>query len=440
VQDDAAQQDLDSLWNDVQARLRASVPASTFQLWLEPLKVVGSRSDTLLLSAPEGIRAWAERRYASLIREALSGAGSQLSNVSLVAEGESGVATELSGGSLNVSYTFDRFVIGEGNRAAHAAALAVAEAPSEAYNPLFLHGPPGLGKTHLLVAIANYLEASAPALNVRYTTAERFTNEFVTALRSSGAEGFKRRYRDLDVLLVDDVQFLEGKRHTEDEFFHTFNALYEGGSQLILSADRIPSELSSLESRLRDRFEWGLTIAVEPPNLATRLTVLRRLVREAGVDTEGDVLTELARRIDINVRQLHGALTRLIAHASLTARPLSMELVDAVIPKTARGSGQTPVEEIQQRVSKAFGISRAELVGSTRAATPLNARQVAIYLTRELTDLSLPQIGRLYGGRDHSTVLNSIRRAEARCGEDPTLAAQVDQLRAAIHSSSTGRS
>ena len=440
MQNDAARQDLDSLWGEVQGRLRASVPPSTFQLWLEPLQVVGSQAETLLLSAPEGIRAWTERRYAGLIREALAGVGSQLRKVSLVAEG--GTAEVESGGGgtdLNVHYTFDRFVIGEGNRAAHAAALAVGEAPSEAYNPLFLHGPPGLGKTHLLVAIANYLQASAPALNVRYTTAERFTNEFVTALRTAGAEGFKRRYRDLDVLLVDDVQFLEGKRHTEDEFFHTFNALYEGGSQLVLSADRIPSELSTLESRLRDRFEWGLTVAVEPPNLATRLTVLRRLVREAGVDTEGDVLNELARRIDINVRQLHGALTRLIAHASLTAKPISTELVEAVIPETSRTPETTPVEEIQQRVSSAFGISRAELVGATRAATPLSARQVAIYLTREMTDLSLPQIGRLYGGRDHSTVLNSIRRAEARCGEDAVLAAQVKELRSAIHNSSTGR-
>ncbi len=425
----------------MQDRLRASVPASTFQLWLEPLELVGARDETLLLSAPESIRAWAGRRYTGLIREALASSGSAVRDVALVAEGErqKGVGPDCAGLDLNVNYTFDRFVIGEGNRVAHAAALAVAEAPSEAYNPLFLHGPPGLGKTHLLVAIANYLAASAPQLNVRYTTAECFTNEFVTALRTAGAEEFKRRYRDLDVLLVDDVQFLEGKRHTEDEFFHTFNALFEGGSQLVLSADRIPSELSSLESRLRDRFEWGLTVAVEPPNLATRLTVLRRLVSEAGVDTEGDVLTELARRIEVNMRQLHGGLTRVIAHASLTAKPLSPELIDSVIPKVTRSPESTPVEQIQEQVARTFGVSRSELVGSTRAATPLSARQLAIYLTRELTDLSLPQIGRLYGGRDHSTVLNSIRRVEARLSEDPAFAAQVQELRATIHNASTAR-
>jgi chromosomal replication initiator protein len=434
VPDDSSRHELDALWRATQDRLRASVPESTFRLWLEPLKAAGADGDTLYLTAPEGIRAWAERRYASLIAEALGDSGTPLRRVSFAAaRGGDGPGAEIDRVDLNPNYTFDRFVIGPSNRLAHGAALAVAEAPSEAYNPLFLHGPPGLGKTHLLAAIANYLGANAPGLSVRYTTAESFTNEFVAALRTSGNEAFKVRYRDLDVLLIDDIQFLEGKPHTEEEFFHTFNALYESGSQLVLSADRIPSELSTLASRLRDRFEWGLTVSVEPPNLATRLTVLRRLVQESGVEiADSGALAELANRIDANVRQLHGALTRVLAHASLMARPLSSELIAEVIPRS-RSLQATSVEEIQQRVAERFGISRAELIGSSRAATPLRARQVAIFLTRELTDLSLPQIGRLYGGRDHSTVLNSLRRIEAGIGEDSKLAERVQELRGAIH-------
>jgi chromosomal replication initiator protein len=432
LQEDSDRHQLDTLWREVQSRLRASVPDSTFNLWLSPLRVLGGRGATLHLSAPDSIRPWVERRYSGLIAEALEAAGGAVSEISFAPVGES-AAEE----GLNPSYTFDRFVIGEGNRFAHAAGLAVAEAPSEAYNPLFLHGPPGLGKTHLLVAIANYLSAYGPELSVRYTTAESFTNEFVEALRAKGGEGFKHRYRDLDVLLVDDVQFLEGKPSTEEEFFHTFNALFEGGSQIVLSSDRTPGQLSTLAERLRDRFEWGLIVPVEPPNLATRLTVLRRLVREAGLsagEADAEALAELAGRINANVRQLHGALTRVIAHASLTSRPLDTELVAEVIPRAARARSDTPVEEIQQHVAGSFGISRAELVGSSREATPLRARQVAILLTREASGLSLPQIGRLYGGRDHSTVLNALRRVEARIAEDPKLAERVDRLRGEIHS------
>jgi chromosomal replication initiator protein len=440
VSDDPSPQQLKALWAGVREELRGCVPESTFRLWLEPLKPAAAAGDTVYLNAPEGVRAWVERRYTALIGEALRKSNSGLTQVAFSQGGDRAPTAKsfLSEVELNPSYTFDRFVIGGGNRIAHGAALAVAEAPSEAYNPLFLHGPPGLGKTHLLGAIANYLKANAPGLSVRYTTAESFTNEFVAALRCSGAEAFKTRYRDIDVLLIDDVQFLEGKPATEEEFFHTFNALYESGSQLVLSADRIPSELSTLASRLRDRFEWGLTVAVEPPNLATRMTVLRRLVQEAGVEiADNEALAELANRIDANVRQLHGALTRVIAHASLMARPLSAELIAEVIPYS-RPVHATSVEEIQERVAEGFGISRAELVGTSRATTPLRARQVAIFLTREMTDLSLPQIGRLYGGRDHSTVLNSLRRVESSLTEGGELSERVEELRTVIHSDPTG--
>ncbi len=288
------------------------------------------------------MRRWVTRRYPELLRAALIKSGSPFRDAILV-EPEAGPPERAEGAAgaqpgparhaaLNSAYTFERFVIGDGNRLAHAAALAVAESPGQAYNPLFLHGPPGLGKTHLLGAIGNYLHLHSPDLVVHYTTAESFTNEFVSALQGTGIEAFKRRYRHADVLLIDDVQFLEGKARTADELFHTFNALHEAGAQLVFTADRLPGELSALAERLRQRFEWGLTAPVGPPDLSVRLIFLANLVRERGEDVAPEALRAIASRAISNLRMLEGALTRVLALSSLTASAITPEAVERALP------------------------------------------------------------------------------------------------------------
>jgi chromosomal replication initiator protein len=336
---------------------------------------------------------------------------------------------------FNPRFTFDQFVIGDSNRLAHGAALAVAEMPALAYNPLFICGPPGLGKTHLLHSIANYVAAYGDGLTVRYTTVEAFTNHFIGALHHDGIDAFKSAYRDVGVLLVDDVQFLQSKAKTEEEFFHTFNALHAAGAQIVLTSDRLPRDMAALEDRLRERFEAGLVCDVRPPDYDTRLTILRKRVQQDRVrGVEPDALELIAERVDSNIRALEGALIRTVAFGSLTGRPVTSELAGEVLGglyPDLRPRARS-VEEIQRRICQDFEITHDELVSQSRAATVTWPRQVAMYLTRELTDATLPAIGRAFGGRNHTTVLHACKRTAARIAEDQDAYDTVRRLTAEL--------
>jgi chromosomal replication initiator protein len=339
----------------------------------------------------------------------------------------------------NPKLTFEHFVIGDCNRLAHAAALTVAEMPAQSYNPLFLCGPPGVGKTHLLSAIANLLLLHNPDLSVRCTTGEAFTNAFLGALGGGNTEAFKACFRDVDVLLVDDVQFLERKARTEEEFFHTFNALHDGGRQIVLSSDRPPQDLQALEDRLRERFQAGLVADLKPPDMCTRLAILRKRAAHDGVElADPDALRTIAERVHSNVRALEGALIRIVAFSSLTGRPLTGELADEVLTNLYPRSSHQPghrardVGEIQRVTCELFGLSGAELLSSSRTSRIAWPRQLAMYLARELTGESLPAIGRHFGGRDHTTVMHACRRTSARLADDASARETVETLRRAL--------
>jgi chromosomal replication initiator protein len=429
-------QDLEGPWREIQRELAASLHEDTYRIWFSPLTPVSRRGATLYLTGPRRVVRWVGRRYMELFRIAIDRAAVEIREIELVTPEDASAASPAakeaaSRVALNPDYTFERFVIGPGNQLAHAAALAIAEAPGEAYNPLFLHGPPGLGKTHLLGAIANYLHRHAPQLSVHYTTAESFTNEFVSSLQGAGIDAFKERYRRADVLLIDDVQFLEGKARTADEFFHTFNALYEGGAQLVLTADRVPGELSGLVDRLRDRFEWGLTVPVDPPDLATRLVFLGNLAREQPEDLPPDALRALASKTSANLRVLKGALTRVVAHSSLSASAVTPDSVQRALPSdeiAPPAAAQPDARQVQKAVAARLELSVDAILSPSRTAEVARARQLAMYLTRELTDLSLPAIAAAFNRRDHTTVLHAIRKVERGALEDARLSRAVEEL------------
>ena len=396
--------------------------ATPFRHHLQPLaRPAASRLSTgidALRGRSPTVRAWVERRYADRLRQAVARRAPHLTEIAFV---ERGVAVEPTQDPqrpqslpLDRTHTFERFVIGPGNRLAHSASLAVAEAPGEAYNPLFLHGPPGLGKTHLLGAIVEYLRRNRPEFAVHYTTAERFTAEFVSSLRRDGPDVFKARYRELDALLIDDVQVLEGKQHTEEEFVHTFNTLHAAGKQIVLSSDRPPEALSRLAERLRDRFNWGLRVELDPPDLRTRIAVVWRMATDScGQPPDPAVLRQIASAAPANVRVLEGAMTRAMAFASLRGEPLTSPIVHRALGSGEDGapppSAEPPtLEAIQDAVCGASGLRRADLLSNSRSPRVARPRQLAMYLARELTSLSLAEIARAFD-RDHTTVMHAVR-------------------------------
>jgi chromosomal replication initiator protein len=343
---------------------------------------------------------------------------------------EPGGRREIEPARLNPKYTFETFVIGASNRFAHAAAVAVAEAPAKAYNPLFIYGESGLGKTHLLHAIGHYAMGLFHGARVRYVSSEEFTNDFINSIRDGKAEGFRRRYRDVDVLLVDDIQFLENKEQTQEEFFHTFNTLHNANKQIVISSDRPPKQLITLEDRLRNRFEWGLLTDVQPPELETRIAILRKKAAQERLNVPNEVMEYIASKIASNIRELEGALIRVTAFASLNRQGVDLSLAEVVL-KDLIPDSQGPeitAATIMAATASYFGISLEDLCGSSRSRVLVTARQVAMYLCRELTDLSLPKIGQHFGGRDHTTVMHADRKIRSLMAERRSVYNQVTEL------------
>jgi chromosomal replication initiator protein len=433
----------EGVWNEISGRLREALNENTFSTWFAHVDAARITADEFVLTVPNDFtREWIEGHFLGLIGAELTEIASERSiRLELAKQPErvprvepKPVEQPQTGLGMNSKYTFDSFVIGSSNRFAHAAALAVAEAPAQAYNPLFIYGGTGLGKTHLLQAIAQYVGEHAGNLSVRYVTSETFMNDFINSLRDKRIEGFKQRYRTYDLLLVDDVQFFENKERIQEEFFHTFNSLYESGSQIAMSSDRPPRDIATLEERLRSRFEWGLITDIQPPDLETRIAILRKRVKTDNIDADPQVLTFIASRVSTNIRELEGALTRVVAFCSLTGRPMTEDLAQDVL-KDVFPQGDLPqvtIERIQEIISDRFGLSLDELCGDRRSQNIVYPRQVAMYLSRELTDSSLPKIGKQFGGRDHTTVIHATSKIARMIREDRSVYNLVQELTARI--------
>ena len=428
---------IDHSWQEIQDALRHRVGDRTYGLWLAPLRCLGLDGDTLVLAGPAEVSTWAASRYGTALREASAAVLGREVEVEVEVEGAAkqqpasgAITAPATASEPNPKYTFEQFVIGKSNHLAHAAALAVAELPGQAYNPLFIYGPPGLGKTHLLHAIANYVKAFGSGLSVRCATAEDFTNSFLAALAQRDTERFKARFRGVDVLLIDDVQFLERKARSEEELFHTFNALHDAGSQIVVSSDRLPADLAGIEERLRERFAAGLVTDIARPDRATRVAILRKRAAYDGLLISDAALGVIADGVTTNVRALEGALIRVVALGSLERRPLDAPLAAEVLARQGFSAplAAVTIAQIQAVTCAYFAVTLDALMARSRAPAVAWPRQAAMYLCRELTDQSLPQIGRGFGDRDHTTVLHAWRRVAREITRDAQALADIEAL------------
>src|SRR5919107_1801929 len=437
----------EEVWIEVLDRVSEHINTPSYRVWFEGTRPVDLHEDRLEVSVPNLFaKEYIESRFKPLLEEALHSITGQES-MTLVVSIDGGHGSERANGvssngaefvknartprPFKFKYTFDTFVIGAGNRFAHAAALAVSETPGVVYNPLFIYGGVGLGKTHLLHAVGQYVEDQDPSVRVRYVTCENFTNDFINSVRDNAPLDFQKRYRENDILLIDDIQFLEGKVETQEAFFHTFNALYEENKQIVITSDRHPKYIPTLENRLVSRFEWGLVTDIQPPDLETRIAILRKKAMMDKLDqVDDEVLTFIASKVSTNIRELEGALVRILAYASLYGRTVSVALAEEVLKDILLDAQyrEIPVELIQHEVCRYFGISKGDLVGASRSKVFAYPRQVAMYLCRELTDESLPKIGRAFGGRDHSTVMHANSKISNLINSDRDVFNQIHEI------------
>ncbi len=429
---------LNDVWNRTLELLKGEMTEISFNTWILTIEPMAIDSNTITLGVPADFqKGILESRYSYLIKNALRQLTHKDYNIYFSTPSQTPVkpavqeyTEDTSGLFLNPKYTFDTFVIGNGNRFAHAASLAVSEAPAKAYNPLFLYGGVGLGKTHLMHAIGHFVLSQNPALKVLYVSSEKFTNELINAIKDDKNEEFRYKYRNIDVLLIDDIQFIGGKERTQEEFFHTFNALYEANKQIIISSDKPPKDITTLEERLRSRFEWGLIADIAPPDLETRIAILRKKAQLENLDVPDDVMVFIADKVASNIRELEGAMNRVIAYSALTENKINVDMaIEALKDMFNSKAVVINSKTIQEAVSRYFHLKTDELKSKRRSRDVSFPRQIAMYLCREMTDMSLPKVGDEFGGRDHTTVIHACEKISQDMANSAELRRTIEDIK-----------